>query len=115
METSEVIDALSALAQESRLSAFRLLVGAGPEGLAAGEIAEALGVAPATLSFHLKMLSHAGLIHSQREGRSIRYMASFDVMGELVDFLTSNCCGGDPGSCLPQRKPRRRAAAGGRR
>lgn len=115
METPEVLGALSALAQESRLAAFRLLVSAGPAGLAAGEIAEQLQISPATLSFHLKMLSHAGLLDSQREGRSIRYTASFETMDGVIHFLTSNCCGGDPASCFPTATRKKRASGAGRR
>lgn len=99
------LDALSALAQESRFAAFRLLVSAGPEGLPAGQIAERLQVSPATLSFHLKLLSHAGLLHSRREGRSIRYTVSFETMNDLLAFLTSNCCDGDPAQCFPATQP----------
>jgi ArsR family transcriptional regulator, arsenate/arsenite/antimonite-responsive transcriptional repressor len=101
METRQALAALSALAQESRLAVFRLLVGAGPAGLAAGEVAEKLGVPPATLSFHLRMLVHANLLRSERQGRSIRYFARFDAMNGLVEYLTDHCCGGDPSACLP--------------
>lgn len=103
METKEVLDALSALAQETRLAIFRLLVEAGPEGRPAGQIAEALGVPPATLSFHLAQLSHAGLVRPRRESRSIIYAADFARMNGLVAFLTENCCGG--GACAPACDP----------
>lgn len=96
METTSAIRALAALAQESRLSVYRLLVTAGPEGRAAGAIAEALGIAPATLSFHLSQLANAGLVKSRQEGRFIFYSADFTAMNELVGFLTENCCGGNP-------------------
>jgi ArsR family transcriptional regulator len=96
METKAVIASLAALAQESRLGVFRLLVQAGPEGLAASRIAEALAIPPSSLSFHLKELSHAGLIEPKREGRSIIYSANFTAMDGLVGFLTENCCGGVP-------------------
>ncbi len=102
METTSAIRALSALAQESRLSVYRLLVTAGPEGHAAGAIAEALGIAPATLSFHLSQLANAGLVKSRQEGRFIFYSADFTAMNELVGFLTENCCGGNP--CGPATK-----------
>lgn len=101
METNHAVVALSALAQESRLAVFRLLVQAGPDGLAAGRIAETLGIPPATMSFHLTQLSHAGLIGSRREGRSIIYSADYGAMNALMGFLTENCCGGDPSGCAP--------------
>ncbi len=94
MNATQTIDALQALAQEHRLAAFRLLVEAGPQGIAAGEIARALGVAPATLSFHLNQLAQAGLVGSRRNGRSIIYAADFEAMEGLVGFLTENCCRG---------------------
>ncbi|MBP2293311.1 ArsR/SmtB family transcription factor [Azospirillum rugosum] len=93
MEKKAILSALSALSQETRLDIFRLLVQAGPEGQAAGAIAEALGVTPATLSFHLAQLTHAGLIVQRREGRSLIYSADFDRMNGLVGFLVENCCG----------------------
>ena len=100
METKQAIQALSALAQESRLSVFRLLVGAGPAGLAAGSIGEALDLPPATLSFHLAGLTRAGLAQSRQEGRFVIYSADFAAMNALVGFLTENCCAGAP--CAPQ-------------
>lgn len=99
METMNVISALSALAQESRLAAFRLLVQAGPQGLAATKIAEALGLAPSSLSFHLKELTYAKLIRQVREGRSLIYSVNFETMNGVLGFLTENCCGGNP--CTP--------------
>jgi DNA-binding transcriptional ArsR family regulator len=113
MEANRVIRALSALAHESRLAAFRLLVQAGPAGRAAGSIAEALDVPPATLSFHLGQLANAGLVRSRQEGRFVYYSADFDAMNALVGFLTENCCGGNecgPAviACLPTRKGTRR-------
>ncbi|HEY1149084.1 MAG TPA: metalloregulator ArsR/SmtB family transcription factor [Pseudoduganella sp.] len=99
MQTKPALAALSALAQESRLNIFRLLVQTGPEGLAASRIAEKLELAPSSLSFHLKELSHAGLIESRQEGRFIIYSANFDTMNDLLGFLTENCCGGE--SCAP--------------
>ena len=92
--------ALSALAQESRLAVFRLLVESGPAGLPAGEIAERLGIANTTLSFHLKELTHAGLIHPTQRGRFVIYAPDFGRMNALVAFLTDNCCGG-AGGCGP--------------
>jgi ArsR family transcriptional regulator len=94
VKTLSAVNALAALAQESRLAVFRLLVRQGPEGLAAGAIARRLRVPAATMSFHLSQLSRAGLITSRREGRSIIYSANFDRMRALVDFLTENCCEG---------------------
>jgi DNA-binding transcriptional ArsR family regulator len=100
MQITEAVAALSALAQETRLAAYRLLVEAGPEGLAAGQIAEALAVAPPALSFHLKELSHANLVSSRQEGRFIYYAADFEQMAALMTFLTHNCCRGMPQECL---------------
>jgi len=94
MELAEAADALSALAQESRLSIYRLLVEAGPEGLSAGRIGEALKLPPATLSFHLAHLTRAGLTQSRQEGRYVFYSADFRNMNALVGYLTENCCGG---------------------
>ena len=94
MKINDAVSTLSALAQESRLSVFRLLVRQGPAGMAAGAIAEKLGVPPATLSFHLTQLSGAGLVTSRREGRSIIYAADYQGMNALMEFLTENCCAG---------------------
>lgn len=99
MKTKDAVRALSALAQESRLEVFRLLVRRGPCGLAAGELSEKLGLPPATMSFHLKELSNAGLITSRRESRSIIYSADFAQMKELIDFLLENCCSDNGGNC----------------
>ena len=96
MEKQIAIAALGALAQETRLDVFRLLVRAGPEGLPAGEVGEALAIPSATLSFHLKELKSAGLILCERAGRSRIYRPDFDAMGELLAFLTENCCQGVP-------------------
>ena len=94
METKQAIQALSALAQESRLSVFRLLIGAGPAGIAAGSISEALDLPPATLSFHLAGLTRAGLAQSRQDGRFVIYSANFEGMNALVAYLTENCCQG---------------------
>lgn len=99
MELKQAVIALTALAQESRLRVFRLLVPAGVEGLPAGEIADRLGVPTATLSFHLKELTHAGLIESRREGRSIIYSLRCEGMSELLTFLAKDCCRGQPELC----------------
>jgi predicted transcriptional regulator len=96
MNNQQVIAALAALAQESRLAVFRLLVQAGPEGMAATQIAEALEIAASSLSFHLKELHHAGLLTQTRAGRSLIYAANFATMNALLGFLTENCCGGNP-------------------
>jgi len=101
MKPEHAVTALSALAQETRLAIFRLLVVQGPSGLAAGEIGAALKLAPATLSFHLKELAHAGLIEARAEGRYIFYSANFGRMNALVGFLTENCCAQDGLSCAP--------------
>lgn len=100
METLNAAELLAALGHESRLSIFRLLVEAGPEGLNASAIGEQLGMAPATLSFHLAHLSRVGLICGQRESRFIHYSACFGTMDELIAFLTNNCCQGK--ACLPR-------------
>lgn len=101
METKQVVEALAALAQETRLAVYRLLVQQGPSGVAAGEIAAQLGLAPATLSFHLKELSRAGLVTARQEGRYIFYAADFRAMDSLLGFLTENCCAADSGACAP--------------
>ncbi|HXV08253.1 MAG TPA: metalloregulator ArsR/SmtB family transcription factor [Burkholderiales bacterium] len=100
MEIKEATIALAALAQETRLAIFRLLVEAGPEGVAAGRISEALEVPPATLSFHLKELAHAGLAHARPESRFVFYSVDFERMAALMTFLTRNCCRGMPEECL---------------
>lgn len=99
MEKLDAITALAALAQETRLDIFRLLVQAGPDGLAAGRLAEQLGLPSATLSFHLSQLRHAGLISFRRESRSLIYAAAYDAMNGLLSYLTENCCRGDAASC----------------
>jgi DNA-binding transcriptional ArsR family regulator len=96
MEIKTVTNALSALAQESRLAIFRLLVQAGPSGLSAGRIAESLGVPSSSLSFHLKELSRADLLLSRQDGRFVIYTANFEAMNRLIAYLTENCCGGEP-------------------
>jgi len=101
MESETAIRRLSALAQEGRLAIFRLLVKAGPEGVAAGGIARALDVAPNTLSAQLLVLANAGLVGARREGRSIIYAIKFDAMRALLTFLTEDCCGGRPEMCAP--------------
>ncbi|ANQ85512.1 ArsR family regulatory protein [Azoarcus olearius] len=100
METLNAAELLAALGHETRLSIFRLLVEAGPAGLNASAIGEHLSLAPATLSFHLAHLSRVGLIVGERESRFIHYSARFDIMDELIAFLTRNCCQGS--ACLPK-------------
>jgi len=100
MENKDAVTALAALAQETRLSIFRLLVQAGPEGVPAGTIGEMLEVPPATLSFHLKELARANLVSSRQEGRFIYYSTDYDQMAALMTFLTQNCCQGMPQECL---------------
>lgn len=106
MKSSTAVAALGALAQETRLAIFRALVEAGPDGLSAGAIADKLGVPAPTLSFHLSQLAHAGLVSSTRHSRSIVYTADFEAMRTLVDFLTENCCSGNPEQCAPVFLPR---------
>ena len=101
MEIIAAVSALSALAHEGRLAAFRLLVQAGGDGLAAGEIARRLAVAPNTLSANLNVLSHAGLVTSRRAGRSIIYAAAYGRMQDVLGFLIDDCCGGRPEICAP--------------
>jgi ArsR family transcriptional regulator len=104
MEKKGAIAALGALAQETRLDAFRLLVTEGPAGLPAGAIAERLDVLPASLTFHLKELQHAGLITQRRLGRQLIYAAAYGAMTELLAYLTENCCGRGQ-SCAPECNP----------
>jgi len=99
MQLPIAVDALSALAHASRLAVFRLLVRAGPDGMAAGDIAREIGALPNTLSTHLTILGHAGLIRSRREGRSIIYSADYGRMRELLGFLVADCCAGRPEIC----------------
>lgn len=116
METKDAVPALAALAQENRLQIFRVLVEAGPEGVAAGQIAERLEIPSPTLSFHLAQLRHAGLILVRRDGRSLIYAANYACMNALIGFLTRNCCGAGTTVTVCKPKPastkaRRRAGA----
>jgi ArsR family transcriptional regulator len=104
MDKMDVIAALAALAQEHRLAVFRLLVQAGPDGMAAGEVASRVGIAPNTLSFHFDRLRHAGLVSVARNGRSLIYAARYETMNDLLAYLTDNCCGGRPELCAPIRR-----------
>ncbi len=105
MEEIDVVASLAALAQSHRLRLFRALVVAGPAGLTAGALAEQLGVAPTTLSFHLKELSHAQLVTQERDGRFLIYRARFERMSDLLEYLTAHCCEGR--SCAPAGKRRK--------
>jgi ArsR family transcriptional regulator len=112
MEKSQAVAALAALAQDSRLDVFRLLVQAGPDGLSAGQVAAALSLAPNTLTFHFDRLRHAGLVTVRRAGRSMIYAARFDSMRALLGYLSENCCQGvnecAPGECAPAAAPAKR-------
>ena len=99
MEKLYAVAALSALAQESRLDIFRLLVQSGDQGMAVGQIGDRLGLPSATLSFHLNQLKHANLVTFRREGRSLIYFAAYPVMNDLLGYLTENCCQGDAAAC----------------
>lgn len=103
MVTTEALTALAALAQESRLAIFRLLVTLGPAGMAATKIGEELNIPSSSLSFHLKGLTHAGLIKPRQESRFIIYAANFEQMNALISFLNENCCDGNP--CSPILAP----------
>lgn len=105
MDSAQVVMALAALAQPTRLAIYRLLVARGPQGMAAGEVAERLKAPPAKLSFHFRSLSHAGLLESRQEGRFVYYSANFSAMNDMVSYLTENCCGGDAEICkVPKDK-----------
>ena len=109
METSNALVALAALAQDTRLGIYRLLVEHAPEGLPAGQIAERLDISPATLSFHLKELSRADLLLARQDGRFVWYRAALDEMNDLVEYLTANCCQASA-ACDPKCAPKRPAA-----
>ena len=114
MEKSDAVAALAALAQDNRLDVFRLLVEAGPDGMAAGQVATTLGLAPNTLTFHFDRLRSAGLVTVRRDGRSMIYAARYEIMNTLLGYLTENCCRGASQACAPQcsssqpRAPKRR-------
>ena len=111
MDQNHAIAALGALAQDTRLALFRLLVTAGPAGLSAGTIAERLGVAPSSLSFHLQQLLHAGLVTQRRLSRQLIYAAEYGAMNQLLAYLTENCCGRGM-SCAPACNPAEAFAEG---
>lgn len=116
MEKMDAVAGLAALAQENRLDVYRLLVQAGPDGMAAGEVATALGIAPNTLSFHFDRLRHAGLVGVARQGRSLIYAARYETMTSLLAYLTENCCAGT-NACAPAAacNPRPKRASGAKR
>src|SRR4029077_19567796 len=101
MEKQDAVAALAALAQDNRLDVFRLLVQAGPDGMPAGQVSQALGLAPNTLTFHFDRLRDAGLVTVRRDGRSMIYAARFETMNGLLGFLTENCCQGAADACAP--------------
>jgi ArsR family transcriptional regulator, arsenate/arsenite/antimonite-responsive transcriptional repressor len=115
MKKSDALAALAALAQDNRLDVFRLLVEAGPEGMPAGGVAEALELAPNTLTFHFDRLRDAGLVTVRRDGRSMIYSARYETMNDLLAFLTENCCQGLPcapaGICKPVKGKRLKISA----
>lgn len=115
METLYAVAALAALAQENRLDVFRLLVQAGPDGMAAGQVAKKLSLAPNTLTFHFDRLKGAGLVTVRRDGRSMIYAARYETMNGLIAFLTENCCQGAPctpeAACKPGRTKRTKVSA----
>lgn len=110
MELNQAVKSLAALAQESRLTVYKMLVQAGPAGMAAGRISEQLGISASALSFHMKELTHASLVTSRQEGRYVIYSAQIACMNDLLTYLTENCCGGNPCSpvsvaCQPKAEP----------
>lgn len=115
METKQAVESLGALAHEHRLGIYRLLVERGPEGLSAGSIGEAVGLAPSSLTFHLQNLHRAGLIVQRRESRSLIYSVDFEAMNDLVGFLTDNCCTASSGSCATACKPAAKSKSAKRR
>ena len=103
METKAATSIFESLSSSWRLEAFRLLVKQGPEGMVAGDIASALDIAPSSLSFHLKALTHAGIVTVEQEGRFQRYRANIPLMLDLIAYLTEECCSGNPGKCVDLR------------
>lgn len=115
MKNDRAVWVLSALAQDNRLDVFRLLVQAGPQGMPAGRVAEAVGLAPNTLTFHFDRLRDAGLVTVRRDGRSMIYAAQYKTMNDLLAYLTENCCQGEPcapeAACKPARTKRAKVTA----
>lgn len=105
MEAGQAIAALGALAHETRLAVYRMLVQRGPDGLSAGTIAQELGLPPSSLTFHLHQLAHAGLVTQRRKSRQLIYATDFAAMNALMGYLTENCCGQEAGSCAPVCRP----------
>ena len=105
MKVKQVVNALSALAQDTRLGIYRLLVQQGPAGMPAGTVAAKLGVPPSSLSFHLRLLMHAGLVKQERQGRQLIYAGNFEAMNDLIAYLTENCCGRGAAACEPACVP----------
>jgi ArsR family transcriptional regulator, arsenate/arsenite/antimonite-responsive transcriptional repressor len=101
MNEGQAVSAFAALSQETRLRIVRLLVKAGPEGMAAGSVADAVGVSPSNVSFHLKELQHAGMVEQRRQARSIIYAADYSALRTLIEFLMKDCCAGHPEICTP--------------
>ena len=112
MDGKQVVAALAALGHETRLEVFRLLVQRGPNGLAAGAIAQSLDVAPSSLTFHLQQLTYAGLVTQRRASRQIIYAVDIAAMNTMMGYLTENCCGGNAALCAPQCKPDKAPIAG---
>jgi ArsR family transcriptional regulator, arsenate/arsenite/antimonite-responsive transcriptional repressor len=112
MKTTDAVKALAALAQDTRLAIYRLLVQQGPGGLPAGTVAERLDVPAPTLSFHMKELAHAGMVAARQEGRFIYYSANYEQMNGLLGYLTENCCQGErrQAECMPRPQLKRRRA-----
>ncbi len=108
MKKRDAVAILAALAQDSRLDVFRLLVEAGPEGMPAGHIANSLKLQPNALTFHLDRLREANLVSVRRDGRAMIYAARYEAMNGLIAYLTAHCCQGRPGLCAPRRAPRRK-------
>ncbi len=115
MKNARAVEALAALAHDTRLALFRMLVERGPEGLSAGIIAERLGIPPSSLTFHVQHLHRAGLISQRRLGRQLIYAADFDAMNGLMGFLTENCCGQGAAACAPACRPQARPATPSRK
>lgn len=115
MKKPDALAALAALAQDNRLDVFRVLVEAGRDGMPAGAVADALDLAPNTLTFHFDRLRDAGLVTVRREGRSMIYAARYETMNALIAYLTENCCRGRPDECMPVKISKRRAEEARRR